>query len=447
MCGLPALNAITVKNRFPIPVIEEMMDALFGSKVYSKLDLRSGYHQIRVKDEDIHKTAFKTHLGHYEFLVMPFGLTNAPATFQCVMNEVFRDYIGDFVLVFFDDILIYSPTMENHVLHLKKVFQRLQNNQLYVKLSKCAFGQSQIEYLGHIISGEGVSADKKKIEAMCSWPVPKNLKSLRGFIGLTGYYRRFVKNYGSICKPLTNLLKKGAYVWSQEAEAAFTHLKEAMCNTPVLRLPDFTKHFAVETDACKTGVGAVLMQEGRPIAFFSQAISPRDMGLSTYEKELLAVVLAVQKWRGYLLGRRFVIRTDQEALKYLLSQKITTIVQQKWLTKLLGYDYSIEYKKGKENVVADPLSRQFEEATTQPEASAISVIQPKWKQELNESLENDEEIQQILTQLALDPQSIPDYSFTDGELRRQGRLYVGSNGGLRSQIIQNLHGRLLPWTL
>lgn len=436
-----ALNAITVKNRFPIPIIEEMLDQLYGSRVFSKLDLRSGYHQIRVQAKDTHKTAFKTALGHYEFLVLPFGLTNAPATFQSVMNEVFKDYIGKFVCVFFDDILVYSPNQEAHLKHLQLVFEKLKSNNLYVKMSKCAFGQEQVEYLGHIISGHGVAADEKKVEAMRSWPIPKNIKSLRGFLGLTGYYCRFVRNYGIISRPLTNLLKKGAFQWNQSAQSSFEQLKAAMCTTPVLGIPDFSKEFVVETDACMSGAGVVLMQGGQPLAFFSKAFSSRSMGLSTYEKELLAVVLAVNKWRGYLLGRPFTIKTDQEAIKHLLSQKITTLMQQKWLTKLLGYDYNIVYKKGKENVVADPLSRRYEGADHfQGESRAISIVIPQWQQEVKASWANDLAVQEILTKIALYPSSVTEFSLQDGDLRRQGKLVVRVDGELRTQIAKNLHG-------
>ncbi|WOG96017.1 hypothetical protein DCAR_0415347 [Daucus carota subsp. sativus] len=371
---------------------------------------------------------------------MPFGLTNAPATFQCIMNEVFREVIGKFVCVFFDDILVYSPSPEEHIQHLQQVFQLLDANCLRVKLSKCAFGQTQVEYLGYIISNKGVEADHKKIHAMTSWPTPTCIKSLRGFLGLTGYYRRFVRHYGVISKPLTNLLKKGAFQWSNQAQEAFEQLKTAMTSTPVMGIPDFSKPFVVETDACMFGAGAVLMQEGRPLAYFSKAFSSRNMGLSTYEKELLAVVLAVNKWRGYLLGQPFTIRTDQEAIKHLLSQKITTLMQQKWLTKLLGFDYTIVYKKGRDNVVADPLSRLNTGSATQTlEACAISTIIPQWKLDLRKTWENDPEFQAVIAQMATDPAST-NFTLADGDLRFNGRLVVGSDGSFRKQIFDTLHG-------
>lgn len=378
-----ALNDITVKDKFPIPVIDELLDELYGAKFFTKLDLRSGYHQIRMNDGDVEKTAFRTHQGHYEFLVMPFGLTNAPATFQSTMNEVFKDYLRKFVLVFFDDILlIYSHTWEEHLDHVKQVLHQLWTHEFFVKKEKCQFGQKEVNYLEHVISHEGVSMDPKKISAMVSWPKPTTLKGLRSFLGLTGYYRKFIKGYGEIAQPLTQMLKKEAFHWNPQAEKAFENLKAAMVAGTVLAMPNFSQPFVVECDASGVGLGAVLMQGGRPIAFYSQALHGKNLALSTYEKELLALVCAVQKWRPYLLGAKFIVRTDQKSLQYLLGQTITTTAQQKWLVKLMGYDFKIEYKKGHENLAADALSRQFE-----PQFNAISLPIPDWVDSVKTEIE------------------------------------------------------------
>ncbi|XP_026398913.1 uncharacterized protein LOC113294751 [Papaver somniferum] len=264
------LNEATIKDKYPIPIIEELLDELRGAKVFSKIDLRVGYHQIRVFPADTYKTSFKTHHGHYEFMVMPFGLTNAPASFQALINDVFQPYLRKFILVFFDDILVYSPDMTSHLRHIEITLKTLQEQTLYAKLSKCTFGQPKIEYLGHIISGEGVTADPKKISC-----------------------------YGIICKQLTELLKKESFKWNDAAHNAFEALKQAVTTTPVLVLPDFTLPFEIETDACDTGVGAVLMQNKRPIAYFSKVMGTIFLPMSTYEKELLAIVMAVTKWRPY----------------------------------------------------------------------------------------------------------------------------------------------------
>ncbi|XP_057775458.1 uncharacterized protein LOC130994433 [Salvia miltiorrhiza] len=262
-----ALNAVTVKDKFPIPTVDELIDELGTSTIFSKLDLRAGFHQIRMHNQDIFKTAFRTHDGHYEFLVMPFGLSNAPSTFQATMNYVLKKFLRCFVVVFFDDILIYSRSESEHLEHLSAVLSCLRTNCLYVKLSKCSFGTSSVAYLGHIVSAGELRVDPTKIQAMLDWPQPKTAKQLRGFLGLTGYYRKFIQHYASIAAPLTDLLRKDGFHWSTQASSSFTTLQQAMISAPVLRLPNFSKPFTIDTDASDLGLGAVLLQDNLPIAY------------------------------------------------------------------------------------------------------------------------------------------------------------------------------------
>ncbi|GJW88274.1 putative nucleotidyltransferase, ribonuclease H, partial [Tanacetum coccineum] len=260
------LNKFIVKDNFPIHVVEELIDELCGAHIFSKLGLRSGYHQIRMKEADVYKITFRTHQGHYEFL---------------------------FVIVFFDDILIYSANEEERLQHLQPVLEVIRVNTLYAKHRKCTFLVPQVEYLGHVLSAQGVATDPLKIQTMASWLIPTTLKQLRGFLGLTSYYRRFIKNYVIISQPLTKLLRKNGFHWSIEAEVAFNQLKQEMMSTPVLALPKFKKEFMVKTDASGSGIGAFLHQEGHPIAYLIKALSPRHQALSTYEKEFLAVMMAL----------------------------------------------------------------------------------------------------------------------------------------------------------
>ncbi|KAJ3687163.1 hypothetical protein LUZ61_016327 [Rhynchospora tenuis] len=436
------LNDTTIKNKYPIPIIDDLLDELKGAAYFSKVDLRSGYHQIRMADCDTFKTAFRTHHGHFEFVVMPFGLTNAPATFQTLMNNLFQPYLRKFVLVFFDDILIYSQTIEDHVIHVSQVLQVLSDNQMFAKRTKCEFGMTQIEYLGHIISAHGVATDHNKVSSMLSWPTPKNVKQLRGFLGLTGYYRKFVKNYGLISKPLTDLTRKNAFAWNSQAQAAFEQLKLAMTSTPVLTLPDYSKPFQVETDASAMGIGAVLMQENRPIAYLSKSLGSKNQGLSTYEKELLALLTAVKKWKHYLMGGPFIIRTDQISLKHLLEQRVNTALQNKGLCTLLGLDYTIEYKKGKENKVADALSRvegqNWSMCSQEVGLYAVSEIIPQWIIDMLLSYVDDPWIAELKLKLA---SQSTDHGLTmhNNVLRYKGRICVGSSGNWRTTILQTLH--------
>lgn len=427
------LNAITIRDNYPIPTIDELLDELGHATWFSELDLLSGYHQIQMRPEDIHKTAFRTHDGHYEFRIMPFGLCSAPATFQSTMNDLLRPFLRRFAIVFFDDILIYSASWSEHLLHLELIFACLLQGQFYLKPEKCALGLQQIDYLGHIVRHGEVSPDPAKIHAMVEWPIPTSLKSLKGFLGLTGFYRKFIKGYALIAAPLTALLKKNAFQWCEEATRAFTALKKAMTDASMLALPDFSKPFVLQTDASGFGMGAVLSQGHKPIAFFSKLFSPKMLNSSVYLKELHAITTAVKKWRQYLLGHFFTIQTDHKPLKELLTQHIQTPEQQVYLSKLMGYNYEIQYKPGSLNVVADALSRR------EAECFVISVPSPVWLQQLKKELDGNPKFRALQQQLETNPSSLPPYRLDSGFIRYNHRLWIPEDCSFIPLLINEFH--------
>jgi hypothetical protein len=341
------------------------------------------------------------------------------------------------VLVFFDDILIYRKSWEDHLQHVDKVLQLLKEQQLYAKPSKCFFGVKEVEYLGHIVSHEGVKVDPNKIKAMMDWTIPKALKNLRGFLGLTGYYRKFVRNYGRIAAPLTTLTKKDAFSWTPEATKSFEQLKEVMCKAPVLTTPYFTKTFTVECDASGNGIGAVLMQEGRPLAFESRPLKGRDLHKPIYEKEMMAILHALKKWRPYLIGRHFKVKTDHDSLKYFLEQRLSSEEQQKWVTKILGYDFEIIYKKGKQNVVADALSRKDEDV--EAFLCDISIIQPDWIVEARDEWKNDEKVWSLIQRLQQDSSASDTSTWKNDSLWYKDRLYLCKDSQLKQKALLELH--------
>lgn len=260
--------------------------------------------------------------------------------------------------MFFDDILTYINTWAEHLQHVHAVLATLRANSLFAKRSKCSFGAQSVAYLGHVISGDGVAMDAEKVAAVTTWPTPRSACSLRGFLGLTGYYGKFIKDFGIIAEPLTKLLRNEGFLWSTEAETAMSALKKALFTAPVLQLPAFDKEFLVDCDASGSGFGAVLHQGARPIAFFSRPFAARHLKIAAYERELIGLVQAVRHWRPYLWGCRFIIRTDHYSLKYMVDQRLSTIPQHQWISKLFGYDFAVEYRSGCLNIVADALSRR-----------------------------------------------------------------------------------------
>ncbi|XP_022023527.1 uncharacterized protein LOC110923773 [Helianthus annuus] len=309
-----AVNKITIKYRFPIPRFEDLLDQLHGASVFSKIDLRSGYHQIRMRPGDEWKTAFKTRDGLYEWMVMPFGLSNAPSTFMRLMNQVFKPLIGHCVVVYFDDILVFSQNVQHHLSHLRQVFTILHDQKLYANRTKCHFLSSEVLFLGFLISQQGIRMDESKIEAITSWPTPTSVHEVRSFHGLASFYRRFIRNFSSIVAPMTNCLKGHTFVWTNAANHAFEELKKRVTQAPVLALPNFQLTFQVECDASGHGIGGVLSQENRPIAFFSEKLSDAKQKYSTYDKEFYAIVRSLEYWRHYLLSGEFVLYSDHQAL-------------------------------------------------------------------------------------------------------------------------------------
>ncbi|KAJ9546526.1 hypothetical protein OSB04_019069 [Centaurea solstitialis] len=314
---------------------------------------------VKNKEEDIPKTAFRTRYGHYEFLVMSFGLTNAPAAFMDLMNRVCKPYLDKFVIVFIDDILIYSKTAEEHGEHLRKVLEMLKREQLYAKFSKCEFWLKEVQILGHIVTQEGIKVDPAKIEAIKDWESPKSPSEVRSFLGLAGYYRRFIEHFSAIATPLTALTKKDVkFEWTSTCEYAFNNLKGKLTSAPILTLPNGTDGFVVYCDASKLGLGCVLMQDGKVIAYASRKLKVHELNYPTHDMELAAVVFALKIWRHYLYGVKCQIYTDHKSLQYLLNQKELNMRQRRWIELLSDYDCEILYHPGKGNVVADALSRK-----------------------------------------------------------------------------------------
>ncbi|CAN1768730.1 Retrovirus-related Pol polyprotein from transposon 17.6 [Linum perenne] len=353
------LNKATIKNRYPLPRIDDLFDQLQGAEVFSKIDLRSGYHQLKVEEGSVPMTAFRTRYGHYEFLVMPFGLTNAPAAFMALINKVFHEYLDKFVIVFIDDILIYSKTREEHEEYLRIVFHRLREQQLFAKFSKCTFWLEEVLFLGHVVSKRGVEVDPKKIEAVVNWSPPKDVSQLRSFLGLAGYYRRFVEGFSTIASPLHKLLRKESkYEWSEECQRSFEELKKKLTSAPVLTLPVEGGEYVVFSDASLQGLGCVLMQNGKVVAYASRQLRVHEVNYPTHDLELAAVVFALKLWRHYLYGETFKIMTDHKSLKHLMDQKELNGRQRRWMELLKDYDCTIDYHPGKANVVADALNRR-----------------------------------------------------------------------------------------
>ncbi|XP_017416766.2 uncharacterized protein LOC108327584 [Vigna angularis] len=310
------LNKLTIKNKYPLPRIDDLLDELHGASVVSKIDLHSGYHQIRVKEGDVQKTAFRSRYGHYEYVVMPFGVTNAPTIFMDYMNRIFRPYLDKFVVVFIDDILVYSKSYAEHEEHLRTVLSVLREKELYAKLSKCEFWMKEVQFLGHVVSAGGISVDPAKVRAVLDWESPRSVTEVRSFVGLAGYYRRLIEGFSKIVAPLIQLTRKDhPFAWTDRCESSFQELKQKLTSAPVLVIPDTAKPFEVYCDASHQGLGCVLMQEKKAVAYASRQLKIHEKNYPTHDLELAAVVFALKIWRHYLYGSTFQVFSDHKSLK------------------------------------------------------------------------------------------------------------------------------------
>lgn len=358
------LNSVTAVDPYPMPRIDDLIDRLGHAKYISTLDLSRGYWQVPVAESDRPKTAFTTHTGLFQFRVMPFGLSGAPATFQRMMDGLLQGK-GQFAAAYLDDLVVYSETWKEHCHHLRQVLLRLRENGLTAKPAKCQFGMRQCVYLGHVVGGGQVHPEPSKLTAVENFPTPSTKKQVRAFLGLTGYYRRFMADYANLAAPLTDLTRKAAantVIWTPKCEHSFQELKRLLCAAPVLHSPDFASPFILQTDASDRGVGAVLAQKGEdncdhPVAYFSRKLLPRELRYSTIEKECLAIRLGIQAFRVYLLGRRFRVQTDHRALQWLDKLKDSNARLTRWSLALQPYDFDVEHRPGTSNANADALSR------------------------------------------------------------------------------------------
>ena len=477
-----AVNNLTRKDKYPLPRIDDLLDKLQGSKFFTSFDLLSGYHQVRLHESDVPKTAFRTPLGSFEFLVLPFGLTNAPSTFQRLMNSVFHDFIREgFVVVYLDDLLVYSKSREQHLEHLTRILTRLREEKLYAKLSKCEFFADELRYLGHVVGRDGIKVDPAKVRTIVDWPTPTGSTHVRQFLGLANYFRKFVPGYSTLAAPLTRLTGKVPWTWGEAEEHAFQSLKETLSNAPVLALPDSSKPFKVISDASDYGVGAVLLQEGRPVAYFSKKLSNAERNYSTTEKELAGVLYALKEWRCYLLGQTFTVVTDHRANSFLQTQTLLSPRRARWAEFLQLFDIQWEYAPGSTNP-ADPLSRSPHlagahvralaraqagvQASVQARAGPLGEHSPPvgvgamgvgeaadsttlptpmdglrgWGRVLSEAYEIDDWLHRKQNRRKL--------SFHSGLWKRGARIYVpshhmssdGVERNLRREILENLHG-------
>ena len=440
-----ALNTITQKRRYPMPNIQELFDQLGGATVLSSIDLQSGYHQLRISESDRPMTAFITPEGQFQFKVLCFGLTNAPATFQAAMNKMFAAQLGKSVLVYLDDIIIYSRTADEHLSHLDEALSTLQQHGFKAKLEKCDFNKPELKFLGHIVGRHGLKVDPDKVRVVKDWPAPSNLKQLRRFLGLANYFRRFIQGYSSLVAPLTALTsEKTPWLWAPACHSAFEAVKQALITAPILALPDMEKPFEVWSDASLYGTGAVLFQHQRVIAYLSHRFTGAERNYTTTDQEALGVINALQEWRCYLEGAPDVtVVTDHQPLTHLLKLKADGLLsrrQARWIEYLQDKKVTWSYKPGRINV-ADPLSRLFEGEEPGPAQSA--ELQPTYAAMTRSAAKSD-----LPTRIAAgykvdpyfkDPAKVQRFTKKGDLYYKDNRVVVPGADGLRAFIMKEHH--------
>ncbi|KAJ3577041.1 hypothetical protein NP233_g61 [Leucocoprinus birnbaumii] len=470
-----ALNNITVKNRYPIPRISDLIESLSQASIFTKIDLRWGYNNVRIKKGDEWKTAFITRRGLFEANVMYFGFSNAPATFQSMMNNILEDLIRDgHVMVYLDDILIFGSDLKEHRKLVKEVLKRLQDNDLYAKAEKCFFEQSSIKYLGMIISKNQVAMDEEKLSGVLEWPVPRKVKQVQAFLGFANFYRRFIQNFAKIAKPLSDLSKKDKpWEWGEDQQSAFEALKKAFTTAPILRIPDDVNPFRLSTDASDFATGAVLSQLDpndnlwHPVAFFSKSLDVHERNYEIYDKELLAIIRGLEEYRHHLEGHpeKFEIWSDHQNLTYFRSAQKLTRRQARWALYLTRFYYTLHHKPGKTMQAEDPLSRRSDheegvnfdnedQILLKPEFFAVHAVEA-----VHESPINDEQILREVKQALLSDEvtkdyksllqsgprefgkSLQDWNYENGLLLYRGKVYIpkSTNDHLRQRIVQIHH--------
>ncbi|CAK1597933.1 unnamed protein product [Parnassius mnemosyne] len=422
-----ALNRKTLKDKYPLPRIEDQLDCLGGNSYFTSLDLASGYYQIPMAEDSKHLTAFVTPDGLFEYNRMPFGLANAPSVFQRAINTMLRGSGGRLALAYMDDLLIASKTIKEGTEKLEKVLQLLRSAKLTLKLEKCQFFQTQINYLGYEISSEGIRPGNLKIQAVANFPEPKNVHEVRQFVGLSSYFRRFVRNFSVIARPLTNLTKKDvSWRFGEEERDAFNKLKEKLVSRPLLALYDPTAPVEVHTDASKMGIGAILMQRHNdavhPVAYYSRQTSPEEQRFHSYELETLALVTALQKFRVYLLGTNFKAVTDCSAIRNTMNKRDLVPRVARWWISMQEYDFTIEYRPGNKMAYVDALSRNPIRTDVHNNENRIDVLFVNNDAWLGTVQSSDPELQRIV-KILQDPESEHVVEIKNNFTLKNGKLY------------------------